>query len=298
MAGVDDVDGLYDLDPAEFTAARNALAKQLRAAGNKEEAKEVAALRKPNAPAWALNQVARRSPDLVEAALAAGAGLRLATEAAVGGDPSGLRDAAAADRSATSALVAEASALLPSGGQAVQGRLADTVRAAVLDETVADLLCRGVLASDHAQPGLGFGGDPTTTGLATVTDLGQARSSRRRKEEAKAKAAQAGEDERDVDGEGDGGGDGDGVKELRPSAAERRKAESERRKAEAEAERVRRRHQAEMEDVARKAERRAERLTAAAERAEDEAAALRAEADHAGREAEQARSAADHDADE
>lgn len=42
-------DELYELDPAEFVAARNALATQLRAAGDREAAKVVAALRRPPA---------------------------------------------------------------------------------------------------------------------------------------------------------------------------------------------------------------------------------------------------------
>ena len=53
---------LFAVPPAEFTTARDALAKELRAQGRDAEAKEVTSLRRPTAPVWAVNQLARRSP--------------------------------------------------------------------------------------------------------------------------------------------------------------------------------------------------------------------------------------------
>ena len=70
-------DELYDLPLAEFTKARTALEKKLRGDGKRDEAAEVKALRKPTAPAWALNQVARGRPKdvkkLLDASRAVGA---------------------------------------------------------------------------------------------------------------------------------------------------------------------------------------------------------------------------------
>ena len=73
---VDGVDALFDLPLADFVKARDALAKQLRAAGDKEGAAEVKALRKPTRVAWALNQVARQQADVVDDVLAAAADMR------------------------------------------------------------------------------------------------------------------------------------------------------------------------------------------------------------------------------
>ena len=56
------MDELFDLPPTEFIAARDALAKQLKADGDAGAAAEVKALRRPSVAAWAVNQVARRQP--------------------------------------------------------------------------------------------------------------------------------------------------------------------------------------------------------------------------------------------
>ena len=53
------------MGPAEFVAARNALAKKLKADGHRDEAAAVAALRRPTVPDWALNSVALQEPDVV-----------------------------------------------------------------------------------------------------------------------------------------------------------------------------------------------------------------------------------------
>src|SRR2546423_1570920 len=53
------VDALYQEPLDAFTAARNALAKSLAQAADREGAAEVKAMRKPSTAAWALNQLAR-----------------------------------------------------------------------------------------------------------------------------------------------------------------------------------------------------------------------------------------------
>jgi hypothetical protein len=50
---------LYALAPEEFVAARNARVKELTAAGDKDLAAQVKALRKPTVAIWALNQLSR-----------------------------------------------------------------------------------------------------------------------------------------------------------------------------------------------------------------------------------------------
>jgi hypothetical protein len=65
MASVSEIDALYGLPLEAFTTARNDLARGLRKDGRREEADEVAALRKPSLPAWVVNQLAReRSTDV------------------------------------------------------------------------------------------------------------------------------------------------------------------------------------------------------------------------------------------
>src|SRR4051812_14418257 len=69
-------DRLYGLLPGEFTAAREALAKEARAAGDAELSRGVRALRKPTVVAWAVNQASRRRPHELEELLDVGRRLR------------------------------------------------------------------------------------------------------------------------------------------------------------------------------------------------------------------------------
>ncbi|TQS29732.1 hypothetical protein FLW16_08945 [Microbispora sp. KK1-11] len=52
-------DRLYGMVPEEFTSARDALAKEAKAAGDAALAKRIKALRKPTVVAWAVNRTAR-----------------------------------------------------------------------------------------------------------------------------------------------------------------------------------------------------------------------------------------------
>lgn len=61
------VQQLYGAGLAEFTAARAALVAEAKAAGEKELAARVGALRKPTVAAWALNLAVRELPDELEA---------------------------------------------------------------------------------------------------------------------------------------------------------------------------------------------------------------------------------------
>ena len=75
---------LADASPEEFVAARDALAKRLKAEGKVAEAAEVKKLRKPTVAQWATQQVARRAPDEVAEVRAASEAVADAQEAAVG----------------------------------------------------------------------------------------------------------------------------------------------------------------------------------------------------------------------
>lgn len=54
---MNEIDALFALPLAEFTAARNALAARWKKEGRAEEAQRVKALAKPSATAWAVNQL-------------------------------------------------------------------------------------------------------------------------------------------------------------------------------------------------------------------------------------------------
>jgi hypothetical protein len=156
-----EADELYGIDPEKFTAERNALAKRLRAAGQRDEAAAVARLRRPPATAWALNRVARDDPAAIDAVLDAGSELRAAMDRAVGGDAAALRQTQAGERAAVDAAVEAASTRLAATdhhpSDATRQRLAATLRAAIVDQQVADRLRAGTLDADHEAPGFGFG---------------------------------------------------------------------------------------------------------------------------------------------
>jgi hypothetical protein len=142
----DAVAQLYAAPPAEFVAERTKLARRLRDEGRAEEAREVAALRKPTLPASLANRLARERPRDVAALL--GAAEKLAA-AHGSGDAGKLRQA----QSELGERVRELVALAPElTGQtmsdSVGQRLADTLRAASTDRDAAELLRRGMLQEE------------------------------------------------------------------------------------------------------------------------------------------------------
>jgi hypothetical protein len=126
---VDEItDRLYALPPEEFTQARNQAERELRKAGNREQADQVKALRKPTAAASTVNQLVRNHRAEVEAFLEAAARLRDAQVAGKGD----LAEATQAERAARDKLVAL-------GGEPVRA----TLQAAAADDGIA----RDVLAA-------------------------------------------------------------------------------------------------------------------------------------------------------
>ena len=157
-----ELDDLFRLRPEEFTAARNALAKRLKSEGERERAAEVQVLRKPTVTAWALNQVAREQPEVVDRVIHAGEGLRSAMEKAIGGDRSNFQSAQSEERHSIQEAVDAASTVMEAAGVQVtetsRQRMTDTLRAATVDASVEDLLRRGVLVADTSAPGFGLEG--------------------------------------------------------------------------------------------------------------------------------------------
>jgi hypothetical protein len=128
------IDRLYQVPLAEFTQARNALAAESKAAGDKDGAARVKELTKPSAVAWAVNQLYWRDRERFDALALAMAELAAAQrEALGGGGAAALKDATrrkverlqAAARAAERRLVASGAA----GGAAVVQRLSATLEA-------------------------------------------------------------------------------------------------------------------------------------------------------------------------
>jgi hypothetical protein len=159
--GVERPEDLYGLDPASFTAARNALAKRLRGGGDKAQAAEIAKLRRPPITAWALNQVARHEGALIDALGRAGDDLAAAMERALGGDASSVRDAQVQERVAVEAVLDAAAAHLDGVGhrpnEQARQRMAQTLRASLVDDAARAKLARGVLDADVDAVGFGLG---------------------------------------------------------------------------------------------------------------------------------------------
>jgi hypothetical protein len=146
----DAIRALYRAPVQEFVAARNALVKALQAAGRTEEAAGVKALRKPAVPAWALDQLAGRDPDGIQALLDAGAEVRSAQQAALSSERHAdrLREATTARRRAVDRLSALAAEVLSEAGHGSTSHSADirtTLEAASVDSDAAERLRTGTL---------------------------------------------------------------------------------------------------------------------------------------------------------
>ncbi len=152
---------LYGLPPEEFTEVRNARAKQITAAGDRELAAEVRKLPKPTVAAWLANDLVRtRGPD-VEELIALGPELREAQGKGVRQDMRRLVDRR---RDVIKGLVGVASQRAAEAGHSmasqVQRHLEETLEAAVADEESAAALRTGRLSNPLAF--VGFGGDNTS----------------------------------------------------------------------------------------------------------------------------------------
>jgi hypothetical protein len=113
--------GLYQRPLSEFVAARDQLARQLRAVGDRDAARQVAGLRRPSISAWAANQLAHAAPHAMAELLDAGAALQQAQQAALAGQPDAarsLRTASTHLRAAIARLTQRAETLLQRAGHA------------------------------------------------------------------------------------------------------------------------------------------------------------------------------------
>jgi hypothetical protein len=163
--------GLFGLPPEEFIAARDQLARQLKADGDAAGAKRVSALRRPTVAAWAVNQATRERPELVRELLEAGDRLHQAQRRALSGlRGGGLREAGAGRRAAVDRLAAVAAEALERSGRSPdphRDAISSTLQAASVDGEAAAALRAGTLSKELALPS-GFG---DAGGLSLVQPL-------------------------------------------------------------------------------------------------------------------------------
>lgn len=152
MAETQTEDALYVEPPGGFVIARDALVKQLRAAGDRAGAARVRALRRPTRAAWAVNVAVRDHPDAAQELSAAARRLGDAQrELLAGGDRSRLREAQARADAACDVLIAAAPVTDPPTLETVR----QTFRAATVDADALAEVTSGRLLRERVASGFG-----------------------------------------------------------------------------------------------------------------------------------------------
>jgi len=150
-----DIDALFQGSLAEFTAARNALAKRLKGEERTLDAERVKALAKPPAPAWAVNQLYWQDPKSIERLLALGERVRKAQTGHL--KNADLRALLDEKKQMTAALVTRATAILEKAGHAASPdatrRVSATLEALAAWGDTGGLPKAGRLTADLDPPG-------------------------------------------------------------------------------------------------------------------------------------------------
>jgi hypothetical protein len=182
-----EIDALYALPLPEFTAARNELAKKLGDA-------EVRKLPKPSVPAWAVNQLVRREPKLVEELLEHGEALQQQT---LKGSIEALRDSQRRERETVTKLVSAAEKLLERPSAQTLERISATLTAGAQSEAGREALRAGRL-SEQLEPA----GFEALAGMAPAPRSGardELADARRAKEERKRQRRKLEEEQRKLE---------------------------------------------------------------------------------------------------
>jgi hypothetical protein len=157
----DMLEQLYAADPSDFIALRKQLQGELRAAGLKPEAALLAKARRPTTAMWAVNQLVRRQPALVESLLERSEALRAAQTKALRGERDAMRDAMRAHRTAVDAALDAALGILgPRANDGFRDEIAVILRAASAQPEIGRELRAGRLVrTDDTTPGFPDLGD-------------------------------------------------------------------------------------------------------------------------------------------
>ena len=140
------LDDVFAADPKEFTAKRDALARDLKAVDRADEAADVKALRKPTVAVAAVNRTARERADQVAALVELGEELA-ALQADKRADRDELRDLTRQRRTVLHQLT-EHAAGTTERPEAARASIAATLDTASLDEELRDDLQRGRLTQE------------------------------------------------------------------------------------------------------------------------------------------------------
>jgi hypothetical protein len=158
----DDARELYAISPDEFVAARNALAKRLKADGDEATAAAVSKLRRPTVAAAAVNLAVRDHRDLVDQLLDAGARLAAAQRQLLSGRDAAddLRKGGEERRRLVRELTDAVIVVAAREGRDVEhlrSEIAGTLEAATIDDELGERLRQGTVEKAVA-PSAGLGG--------------------------------------------------------------------------------------------------------------------------------------------
>ena len=152
-----DLDALFRLPVAEFTAARNALAVQLKKGGRRDESDRVRELVKPSISAWAVNQLYWKHREAFDRLIATGQRFRQAQTSGRAGKVAEMREALDARRKVLSHLSDLATALLRDAGSSptpeTVHRIITTLEAMSAYASFPDAIRPGRLTRDVDPPG-------------------------------------------------------------------------------------------------------------------------------------------------
>ena len=142
---------LFELDPAEFVAARDELARELKAQGQPDEAAAIRKLRRPTVAVWAVNQVARQDRTVVDALVSCAADARVAQREAIEQrNPERLREALAARRRAFAKVAKAARSVVEASGRsgdAQERDIDDVLNALIATDRMDDVFRSGALTT-------------------------------------------------------------------------------------------------------------------------------------------------------
>lgn len=193
-----EIAALYAVAPERFIAARDALVKRLRTAGDRAGADRVRTLRRPSPALWAVNGLARREPGAIAALLQAAEGLRSAQGRLLAGETGDdLNRSAQAHRDAVHELADLGRGLLEESGRPASvimvERIRRTLHSASLLEEARPLLAEGRLTGEVPAQGFGIEGVGAAPGEPRRRRVDPALEAARRDRERRAEVRDAAE---------------------------------------------------------------------------------------------------------
>jgi septal ring factor EnvC (AmiA/AmiB activator) len=162
------LDELYRGAPEDFTAGRNELAAELKAASEAEAAADVKRLKRPTQAASVVNRLSLDHPGETQALLDAAERLRdVHSQLGAAGSGERLREAARQERQSLERLTEIARQMGPRQSASTLHRVGETLQAVGSDEEVARLVRTGRLDRERRAAGVTGGATPARSRAAT-----------------------------------------------------------------------------------------------------------------------------------